>query len=93
MSKLICLSCHRRWTPDRGKKRTESCPSCRREHLSSAQIRGWARRRSRAHTEALPDAGPILPDTLAQLMREADLASERALQAALSISRNRPGRP
>lgn len=84
--KLICASCHRRWTPKRGQKRTESCPGCRRFHLSSAQSRAWDRRRLGARTEALPDAGPDLLATLDELIRQADLASAKALEAALSIS-------
>jgi hypothetical protein len=36
--------------------------------------------------EALPDAGPDLPDTLENLMRQADLASAKALEAALSVA-------
>ena len=93
-SKLICSSCHRHWTLKPRQKRTEACPRCRREHLSSAQIRAWDRRRRlEPRTGAVEETGPYLADSLARLMREADLASAKALAAALSISKNRPGRP
>jgi hypothetical protein len=84
--KLVCASCSQRWTPEKGQKRTESCPRCRRFHLSSAQIMGWQRRRFKACPEAVPDAGPDLPDTLESLMRAADAASAKALNAALSVA-------
>ena len=84
--KLVCASCRQRWTPKKGQKRTESCPRCRRFHLSSAQKRAWERRRFKAAREALPDAGTRPPDTLENLMRAADLASAKALNAALSVA-------
>jgi hypothetical protein len=86
---LICASCRRRWTPKPGQKRTESCPRCRKFHLSSAQIRAWERRRLGARTEAVEEPGTYPADTLENLMREADLASAKALEAALSVSRKR----
>ena len=90
--RLICASCHRRWTPMPGRKRTESCPACRKFHLSSAVERAWQRKRLRARTEAIDEPVTDLAAPLDQLMREADAASAKALAAALSISKNRPGR-
>ena len=85
--KLICASCRRRWTPEKDQPRTESCPRCRHRNLSSAITRAWDRRkRLGPRTEALPDAGPDPPDTLAELIRQADAASAKALAAALSIA-------
>ena len=87
--KLICASCRRRWTPEKGQPRTESCPRCRKFRLSSAQIRAWERRRFKARTEAIPEPGPYPADTLENLMRQADLASAKALNAALSIAQKK----
>ena len=85
--KLICASCRRHWTPKKGGKRTESCPGCRHRNLSSAIGRAWDRRkRLAAPAAALPEDGPDAPDTLAELMRAADLASAKALNAALAVT-------
>ena len=86
--KLICASCRRRWTPKKGQKRTESCPGCRHRNLSSATVRAWHRRKRfepRPEVDEVP--GPHPPDTLESLMRQADLVSARALEAALSVAR------
>ena len=51
-------------------------------------VRAWDRRkRLEAPAEADPDPGPDAPDTLENLMRAADLASAKALEAALSLAR------
>jgi hypothetical protein len=85
--KLICASCRRRWTPKKGEKRTESCPGCRHRNLSSAILRAWDRRkRLEAPAGAIPADGPDAPGTLEELMRAADLASAKALAAALSVA-------
>jgi hypothetical protein len=46
----------------------------------------WKRRRIEARTEPLPDADPTPPDTLAQLIRDVDAASAKALKAISSIT-------
>jgi hypothetical protein len=50
-------------------------------------VRAWDRRkRLEAPPEAFPDAAPDAPDTLENLMRAADAASAKALNAALSVA-------
>ena len=83
---LICASCGQHWTLKKGQKRTNSCPGCRHWHISSAKKRTWERKRLEARPEAVEEPGPDLPDTLESLMRQADLASAKALEAALSIA-------
>lgn len=88
MRKLICASCGKHWTLKKGQPRTESCPGCRHRHLSSAARRAWDRRhRLGAPPVAIEEPGTNLPDTLENLMRAADAASAKALEAALSIAR------
>jgi hypothetical protein len=82
---LVCLTCRKHWNLRRGQKRTESCPACRHEHLSSALRMAWKRRRLRARIDKLP-AVPYLAVDLAQLIRDVDAASERALQALSSVT-------
>jgi hypothetical protein len=87
---LICTSCGRRWTPKKRQRRTRFCPGCKRKNLSSAMVRAWDRRkRLEAAPVALPEAGPAPPDTLEELIRQADRVSARALEAALSLARKR----
>jgi len=87
--KLICASCRRRWTPKPGQKRTESCPGCRKFHLSSGVLKAWQRRRLRARTYPVGEPGTYPAVPLDQLMREADAASAKALAAALAIARKK----
>lgn len=87
--KLICASCGDRWTPTKGAKRTNSCPRCRRQHISAGSTRGWRTRRLAAPPVGDQEPAADLPETLEELMAAADAASAKALDAAMSITRKR----
>lgn len=85
--KLVCASCKRRWTPKKGQRRTNACPDCRHRNLSSAISRAWDRRKRLEAPPVAIEAPATHPAaTLEDLMRAADLASAKALNAALSIT-------
>jgi hypothetical protein len=54
----------------------------------------WKHRQRRLELarEVAADTGPPPPDTLEELMRQADRVSARALNAALSIAAKKPDR-
>jgi uncharacterized Zn finger protein (UPF0148 family) len=93
-AKRICPKCHAYWLQKAGQRRFTICPTCRSPVYSAAQRDRYKRRRRalEIHREAnaLPES-PTPPD-LAKLMADLDRASERALNAALSLATKKPDR-
>lgn len=66
-----------------GQKRFQFCPACRAKRR---QTRKAVRAARAARPEASGPAGPYSADALADAIRDADAASERALALARSIA-------
>ena len=87
MTRLICETCRRRWSPGRGEKRQRTCPKCHHRNLSAG-----AKRRHRvrkllggAGVAIEPPATTPLP-SLSELMADADAKAAKAVEMARSIA-------
>ena len=87
MTRLICETCHRRWTPKPGEKRQRTCPKCHHWNMSrGAKRRHRVRKLLGGPTVAIEPAatGPL--PSLSELIAEADAKAAKAVEMARSIA-------